>query len=129
MKYPLVAVSLAALAALAATTNATGARGARLRAYDYCAQSPLTIGSPFENAGRVADIHVIADATGAPVGWIYQSDRGRSFMQSNAKMSADDQSTLKLSAHNAVSNLRARSAALPPDLTIRSCRPSEIARF
>ncbi len=129
MKYSLAAVSLVAVATLAVATSPADARSARLRSYDYCAQSPLTMGSPFENAGNVADIHVIADKTDAPVGWIYQSDRGRSFMQSNAKMSADDQTTLKLSAHNAVSNLRARAAVLPPDLTIRACRPSEIARF
>ncbi|GAC1475818.1 MAG: hypothetical protein NVS2B8_07700 [Vulcanimicrobiaceae bacterium] len=123
--------SLAAAAALATLVVTSGNASAQrtLHAYDYCAQSPLTVGSPFSGAGRIADIHVIADATDAPVGWIYRSDRGRSFLQANAKMSSDDQATLGVASHDAVSNLRARPTTLPEGLHIRPCRASEIARY
>jgi DNA-binding transcriptional LysR family regulator len=51
---------------------------------------------------------------------------GPSYLQVNYRMSAGDQQALKLSAGEAVSNLRSQPDGLPPDLDVRPWSPSEI---
>jgi len=129
MKRSIAVAAAAGLLATAPTTGSAEAQSHALRTYDYCAKSPLTMGSAFEHAGHIANIRVLADSSDVPVGWVYVSDRGHSYVQANAKMSAQDQGALRLPAHNAVSNLRLRPTSLPADIRVRACRASEIARY
>lgn len=101
----------------------------KLHHNDYCAGSPLTMGSSFSGGGKIVDIAVVADADGTPVGWVYASSLGKRLVQANAKMDADAQSALGINARDAVSNLHVRPASLPVGLTVRRCRAEEIARY
>ncbi len=100
-----------------------------LTTYDYCAGSPLTIGSRFSGGGRIVDIAVVADRKDVPVGWVYSGSSGKRLIQANAHMATEDQAALKLHARTAVSNLHPRPAALPPGLIVRRCRAKEITRY
>jgi len=120
---------LAASFALAALSGPTVARAAELGSYEFCAESPLAIGSQIANGATVTDIHVIANSGGYPVGWIYATSRGDSYLQTWSRMPLEDQQALHAPAGEAVSNLRPKPNSLPPDLAVRACRPSEIARF
>ncbi len=120
---------LAASFALAALSAPAVARAGDLGYDDFCAQSPLAIGSELPSGGTVTDIHVIANSGGQPVGWIYATSRGDSYLQTWSRMPLEDQQALHAPAGEAVSTLRPRPNNLPPDLAVRACRPSEIVRF
>jgi hypothetical protein len=120
---------LAASLALAALSGPITARAGELSAYDFCAESPLAVGSQIPNGATVTDIHVIANSGGYPVGWIYATSRGDSYLQTWSRMPLEDQHALHALAGEAVSDLRPKPNSLPPDLAVRACRPSEIARF
>ncbi|MFY9780187.1 MAG: hypothetical protein WAJ85_06730 [Candidatus Baltobacteraceae bacterium] len=116
------------LTLVAALSAAQASSDRRLRANDFCAGSPLTVGLVY-NGSTVTDIHVVAGSHGEPVGWIYTMSRGPSYLQANYRMSIADQQALKLSAGEAVSNLRERPPGLPADLDVRPCAPSEIELY
>jgi hypothetical protein len=120
---------LAASFTFAALSTPTVARAAELGSYDFCAGSPLAVGSQLANGSTVTDIHVVANEGGYPVGWIYATSRGDSYLQADSQMPLDDQQALRARAGEAVSGLRPKPRSLPPDLAVRACRPSEIARF
>jgi len=120
---------LAASFALAALSGPTAVRAGELGYDDLCAGSPLAIGSQIASGATVTDIHVIANSGGYPVGWIYATSRGDSYLQTWSRMPLEDQEALHAPARDAVSDLRPKPRALPPDLAVRACRPSEIARF
>jgi hypothetical protein len=101
----------------------------RLQPNEFCAGSPLTIGAQIENSGTVEDIHVVVNPHDLAVGWIYESSHGQSYLQANRRMTAADQQALKLSAGEAVSELRPKPNGLPIDLNVRGCLPAEISTF
>jgi len=96
---------------------------------EFCAGSPLTIGAPIEAGGSVEAIHVVVNPHDLPVGWIYESSRGQSYLQANRRMTVTDQQALKLVAGEAVSELRPKPNGLPIDLNVRGCLPSEVSTF
>ncbi len=106
-----------------------GAAAPVLTTNEYCAGSPLTMGSPFSGGGRIVDIAVIANAHDAAVGWTYAGSLGRRLIQANSHMSPADQAALKVNARGAVSNLHPRPVKFPSDLSVRRCRAAEIARY
>ncbi|GAC1543476.1 MAG: hypothetical protein NVS3B16_09870 [Vulcanimicrobiaceae bacterium] len=122
---------LTSLLTLTIAAEAVSAKSAdpALRTHDYCAGSPLTIGSAFSGGGRIRDIAVVTEGSDVPVGWVYTDSLGKRTIQANARMSAEHQAALKLRAHSAVSNLHPRPATLPEGLAVRRCRASEIARY
>lgn len=120
---------LAASFALAALSGPTVVRAVELGNNEFCAESPLAVGSQMPSGATVTDIHVIANSGGYPVGWIDATSRGDSYLQTWSRMPLGDQQALHAPAGEAVSNLRPKPNSLPPDLAVRACRPSEIARF
>ncbi len=121
---------LAASFALAALSGPAVARAGDLGTNDFCAESPLAIGSQIPSGSTVTDIHVIANSGGYPVGWIYETSRGESYLQTWSRMPLEDQQALHAPAGDAVSDLRPKPLhGFPPDLAVRACRPSEITRF
>jgi len=99
-----------------------------LRQNEFCAGSPLTVGTEYRGA-TVTDIHLLENAHGRPVGWIYTMSTGPSYLQANERMSADDQHALSVSAGNALSEPRTRPARLPVDLLIKVCAPADVGVY
>ena len=95
---------------------------------DFCAGSPLTVGASYGD-GNVTDIHVVTNPHDVAVGWIYQLSSGRSYLQANHRMSGEDQQSLKVTAYEAVSQLRPKPKGLPIDLNVRPCLASEVSSF
>jgi hypothetical protein len=116
------------LALTVALHSAASATDVSLRQNDFCAGSPLTVGTAYRGA-TVTDIHTVENAHGRPVGWIYSMSTGPSYLQANERMSADDQHALSVSAGDALSEPRARPARLPVDLGVKACDAAEVGVY
>jgi len=121
-------VAIYGLALTVALHSASSVSDAPLHPNDYCAGSPLTVGTAYRGA-TITDIHTVDNAHGRPVGWIYTMSTGPSYLQANERMSADDQHALSLSAGDALSEPRARPARLPVDLDVKACDPAEVGVY
>ncbi len=113
------------LALTVALHSAANVTDIPLRQNDFCAGSPLTVGTAYRGA-TVTDIHTVDNAHGRPVGWIYTMSTGPSFLQANNRMSSEDQRALNLSAADAPSEPRVRPSRLPVDLDVKACDPAEV---
>jgi hypothetical protein len=113
------------LALTVALHSGASVTDAPLQQNDFCAGSPLTVGTEYRGA-TVTDIHMLENAHGRPVGWIYTMSTGPSYLQANERMSADDQHALSVSTGDALSEPRVRPARLPVDLDVKACDPAEV---
>ncbi len=112
----------------AALGSATHASHVQLGANDFCAGSPLTVGTVYRGE-TVTDIHTVDSAHGRPVGWIYTMSGGPSLLQANHGMPAEDQRALDISTGDALSEPRSRPAQLPVDLQVEACKSSQVRMF
>jgi hypothetical protein len=114
---------------LAATmASAANVSAVHLGPNDFCAGSPLVVGTTYRGA-TVTDIHTLDRADGPAVGWIYTMSTGPSFLQANQRMSLEDQKELNVSAGESLSEPRVRPERLPVDLEIQPCKPSQVSVY
>jgi hypothetical protein len=123
--YTMAIHSLLLAAALGSTAQASRVQ---LGPNDFCAGSPLTVGTMYRGK-MVTNIHTVDSSQGRPVGWIYTMSAGPSLLQANHRMSTEDQRALDISTGDALSEPRSRPAQLPVDLEVEACKPSQVRMF
>jgi hypothetical protein len=106
--------SLLLAAALGSTAQASRVQ---LGPNDFCAGSPLTVGTMYRGK-MVTNIHTVDSSQGRPVGWIYTMSAGPSLLQA-----------IDISTGDALSEPRSRPAQLPVDLEVEACKPSQVRMF